>query len=306
MSDYDMVKSKELYELVKSSETDEEAALKLIADPMVNVNFAPESELGRTPLLRAALKGHFNIARVLLERPDINVNQADNDGCTALYFACLKGEDNLVQLLLGQPNVKVNQVNKHGWTPLFIGSSYGQEKVMELLLKHPIVNLNQADNDGCTALYSASRNGHEKVVKQLLASHHPVDVLAKPDYASRTAAERGKDNGHLEIFDLLKSFEPSNDPMETRARQAKVRLNLRKELGLTVIDAAGLLVLVVLLNDDYLQFRQVPDHPEAILFFEINLKLPLEVQTRICNLAYDRKAITISTKDFDQGFKTVM
>jgi len=49
-----------------------------------------------------------------------------------------------------------------------------------------------------------------------------------------------------------------------------------------------------LLSDDYLEFKQTdrvvgkPNH-----FFQINLKLPLELQTRICNLVYERNAFTI-------------
>jgi len=67
-------------------------------------------------------------------------------------------------------------------------------------------------------------------------------------------AEIAKNRGHLNIYELVKSFEPFNDPIETQARQAKIRLKLRKELGLNVNDAANLLALVVLSSDDYLQF----------------------------------------------------
>jgi len=76
-----------------------------------------------------------------------------------------------------------------------------------------------------------------------------------------------------------------------------------------VNDGAALLALVVLLCDDYLQLKQTDCHCINQIteqFFQVNLKLPLELQTRICNLAYDVKAITISTSNFDDGLKRMM
>jgi len=81
-------------------------------------------------------------------------------------------------------------------------------------------------------------------------------------------------------------------------------LNLRKELKLNVIDAAKLLALVVLLSDDYLKFKQIDDiNQKAIRFFQINLKLPLELQTIICNYVFEHFASSIKTQDFNQGME---
>jgi len=76
-----------------------------------------------------------------------------------------------------------------------------------------------------------------------------------------------------------------------------------------VIDVAKLLSLVVLLSDDYLRIRgseQPENEQKAIRFFQINLKLPLELQTIVCNYTFDQLAITFSTSDFDQGLKDMI
>jgi len=71
----------------------------------------------------------------------------------------------------------------------------------------------------------------------LLAFHHPIDMLAKPkprnfeEWRNRTAAEQAKAHGHLEIHKLLKSFEPSDDLIETSKKQAMIKFNLRKLNG---------------------------------------------------------------------------
>jgi len=119
-------------------------------------------------------------------------------------------------------------------------------------------------------------------------------------------AEIAKNRGHLHIYELVKSFEPSNDPIETQARQAKIRLKLRKELGLNVNDAANLLALVVLSSDDYLQFKRAINDENANRLFQINLKLPLELQTIMCNYTYVHPSITISTKLFDEGLAIIL
>lgn len=321
MSGYDLMKSKLLYDLVKN--IDEAAALKLITDPTVNVNYSPRSNilwhatsheknlkiaqallghpninvnqagsLGRTALFGAAFHGQDKAVGMLLGHPDIDVNQADIDGWTPLWMASGFQYDAVVGLLLKHPDINVNQADNHGWTPLYAAAYDGHEKVIKQLLEHPNINPHQATKDGSTLLWIACSHGHETAVKMLLASNHLIDVLATPYNEQLTAAEKAKVR-YPAIFELVKSFGPSNDPIETQARQAKIRWRLRKELGLNVKDAAAFLALVVLLSDGYLQFSQTTFDGKANRFLQINLSLPLELQTRICNLVYERNAFTI-------------
>jgi len=79
MSDnYDKVKSQQLYDLTKKNEAvqgdsedlaDEEAALALIADPTVDVNFSYDGDNGKTPLWQAACNGHEKVVKIFLEHP---------------------------------------------------------------------------------------------------------------------------------------------------------------------------------------------------------------------------------------------
>jgi len=73
-----------------------------------------------------------------------------------------------------------------------------------------------------------------------------------------------------------------------------------------VDDAAQLLALVVLLSDEYVQFKQGDELNRKLRFFQLNLRLPLELQTRICNLAFEYDSVLISSKCFYEGLKAAL
>jgi len=314
-------KSLKLNNLAKRNVTDEEAAITLITDPMVDINFSPANENGRTPLRQAARYGHVKMVEALLKDPRIDVNKASIQSWTPLYISTYYGHEKVVKLLLEHPKIDVNPRTWNGTTPLLLACEGGNEKMVRLLLEHPNINVNQADIDGWTPLLVVAYNGNQNAVKMLLAFDKPIDVLAKPksgpedeDWRNRTAAEQAKAEKNMEIYELLKSFEPSGDLVETKRRQDKIRFGLRKELGLkVVVDSAKLLSLVVLLSDDYLRFKPIQENNDQdspnkknLSFFQINLKLPLELQSMICNYAYIFNSCTILTTDFNQGLESIL
>jgi len=234
---------------------------------------------------------------------------------TPLFIALGFSNEKIVSMLLQHPRLRVNQPIIQGETCLICAAKDGNPMV-RLILEHPDVDVNQADADGATPLYWATEYGHEEVVKMMLASYHYVDVLANLKRhhdlgTARTAAERAHELGLFGIYGLIKAYEPSDDPKETKIRQSKIRWNLRKELKLNVKDAAALLALVVLLSDDYLQLkkdgkRESKAQKQMNRFYKINLKLPLELQTIICTFAFDRYSAFIPTKDFNPGLNTIL
>jgi len=74
---YDKVKSKLLNDLMWiNATTADETALKLINDPTIDVNYAPE--YGATPFWAAAYNGKIQIVEALLNHPSIEVNRAES------------------------------------------------------------------------------------------------------------------------------------------------------------------------------------------------------------------------------------
>ncbi|KAH9235752.1 hypothetical protein K456DRAFT_1804055, partial [Colletotrichum gloeosporioides 23] len=91
----------------------------------------------------------------------------DTFGRTPLWVAADYGQEEVVRLLVSRPEVDVNSLSVSGQSPLFWPSAEGHENVVSLLIfagaKPDLI-----DCDGETAISMAIKNGHERVVSLLL------------------------------------------------------------------------------------------------------------------------------------------
>jgi len=86
-------------------EDDEETALDLIWQPLVNINHA--SATGVTPLMLACFKGFDTVVTALIKK-GADVNRVDKDGTTALIYACRASEAKIAMALLDVEGIDVN------------------------------------------------------------------------------------------------------------------------------------------------------------------------------------------------------
>ena len=182
----------------------------LLSRPGIDVNLAALS--GATPLFAAAQEGSVELARMLLQRQEINpaictsnnwttpltvaaycgrkemvelllsfadikLNLRQRDGSTALFGAVQKNCPEIVELLTGK-GADVNLPLSDGTTPLCVAAFEGYTKVVEHLLQVPGVNINQAGADRSTPLYYACHQGHRKIVGLLLNNGADPDMAA--------------------------------------------------------------------------------------------------------------------------------
>ena len=123
----------------------------------------------RTPLSWAAREGHDGVVKVLLERKDVNPDQADTDGRTPLSWAAGNGQEGVAKMLLEREDANPNQADADGRTPLSWAAWGGHEGVVRMLLERESVNSDQADTEyGRTPLSWAAWRGREGIVKILL------------------------------------------------------------------------------------------------------------------------------------------
>ena len=135
----------------------------------VNVNVQYSN--GRTTaLIVASANGRTEIARMLLERPEILVNLQDEDGETALMRASANVRTEIVKLLLERPEIDVNLQDEDGETALMRASNNGRTEIVKLLLERPEIDVNLENQRYQTAFMLASKEGETKVAN-LLKEH---------------------------------------------------------------------------------------------------------------------------------------
>jgi len=70
----------------------------LLIDSGASVN--SKNLRGATPLIIAAVKGHYSVLRILANHPNIQLHEQDSDGDTALHCAVLAQKNESVSVLL--------------------------------------------------------------------------------------------------------------------------------------------------------------------------------------------------------------
>ncbi len=103
-------------------------AAALIEWPKTNVEIRTRDD--ESPLMMAALKGHLDLARRLIERgADVN-----KTGWTPLHYAATGGHLAIVELLL-EHHAYIDAESPNGTTPLMMAAQYGSIGAVKLLLE---------------------------------------------------------------------------------------------------------------------------------------------------------------------------
>lgn len=136
---------------------------RLLEVPGINVNI--QEKFGKTALIRAASRGYENIVKLLLNTSEIDVNIKDADGVNALMCAIAVEHENIVRLLLQNPKININSKDNNGWTALMAAADLGYANITKLLLDMPGIDINAQDNDGKTARVHAEEAEHAEIMK---------------------------------------------------------------------------------------------------------------------------------------------
>ena len=183
--------------------------------------------LGMTPLIWAAVYGHEEVVRLLLQKRFIQPDHQDaNYGRTALSWAAGNGHEGVVRLFLRQQFVNPGSVDgqggklarvasllferyvnpdnlcRRGRTPLSWAAENGHEGIVKLLLERKAVNPNTRDTmGGLTPLSWAAECGHDSTVK-LLLERKDINPNSSSE-SGRTPLSRAARSGHEGVVKLL-------------------------------------------------------------------------------------------------------
>ncbi|MGI2262393.1 ankyrin repeat domain-containing protein [Candidatus Cardinium hertigii] len=148
--------------------TTEKIEVKLIDSELENDANVNEKDIdGVPPIHMAVYTKNIEKFKLLLKNRYINVNQNSRMG-TPLTLALEMGNEAITQLLLNHPDINVNEKNSYEQYPIHIAASYYSDPSnLELLLKDKRVMLNVTDRLNNTALDLAEKMGHSLCVNLL-------------------------------------------------------------------------------------------------------------------------------------------
>ena len=133
---------------------------------LLEQNLDPEhtDNFGETALMVALRCGNRSVAECLLKIAREDVKIIDKDGATLLHKAAWGNLPELANVLLQEYNMDIDSQNYAGRTALHVAAYQGNTRILKYLLEHT-ANVNAIDNEGRTPIFSGAYDGNLKTVK---------------------------------------------------------------------------------------------------------------------------------------------
>jgi ankyrin repeat protein/L-ascorbate metabolism protein UlaG (beta-lactamase superfamily) len=155
------LRASEIHDAAKENEI-ERIEILLEEDPAL-LNSLDENNM--TPLNTAALNGHPELVKVLLEKgADISIGDMDNS--QPIHCAAISGNIEVAELLLAH-GADVNEKDYNGATPLTFATGRGHLEMIRYLVEQG-ADINAQNREGLTFLHIAVWRGRTDIVQTLL------------------------------------------------------------------------------------------------------------------------------------------
>lgn len=161
---------------------------------------------GLTPLIAATQSGNNEIALLLLEQPDINIDVSLDSGISPMHFAVLNSNIDVIAKLtqLGLNADSENSVtNKDGCNPFLFAAKIGFYKGLEIM---KVKNENCCSSDGSNALHwAAGSNSNSLKCIEILYNKFKVSPYkqnCRKQYPLHIAIEYRNDDSAIFLYDI--------------------------------------------------------------------------------------------------------
>lgn len=180
-----------------ASENDLVTAKKIVQDPDYDLN--EMNDQGETPLLIATHRNYVEMATLLIEHgADINVQDHISD--SPYLYAGAQGRTEILKFMLEHARPDYSKTNRYGGNALIPAAEKGHLENVRLLLEHGEENVNHINKFGYTALIEAvaltdGSKVYQDIVSLLLKYGADTSIRDNAGFNAREyAAQRGYDN----------------------------------------------------------------------------------------------------------------
>lgn len=128
------------------------------------------------PFQLAARNGRLSVMKLLVTRPELDINHKGEDQETALHSAIIKDEFAVVQFLLKQPVIDIEKTAWDEHTPLLLAARYASYSILHALLDRQDINVNSCTSQGSTPLLFIAARGSKEIAGRLLRKGGDPDI----------------------------------------------------------------------------------------------------------------------------------
>ncbi|KAL6617761.1 ankyrin repeat-containing domain protein [Neocallimastix sp. 'constans'] len=178
-----------------------EAFVQLLNDSYSKINVDATDGKLNTPLILACLKGHYQIAKVLISYK-ANVNKDNVKENRPLFFACFSNNVQIAKLLLDTNKIEINHKNNDGDTELSIACINDNPELIHLLMDHQ-ADINTINQKGYSPIHVATINNKLETLKAL---HERGADFNSDNSIGNQCFSLASINGYREIMDYLVSL----------------------------------------------------------------------------------------------------
>ncbi|XP_048247261.1 ankyrin repeat and KH domain-containing protein 1-like [Haliotis rufescens] len=179
-----------------SAEGNLDRAKEIMHEDLLNAN--SRGSYGLTPLMLAALNGHYDVFEYLKQEGG-DMTLKDRGGDHILSMACVGGNMDIVKYVVLLKPTLINKKRIDGRTALMCAACHGKKTVFEYLLDENALLID--NNDGDNILHYACHGGHIDIVKHII-DEAKLNINTR-DILGRTALMIAATYGHKDVFELL-------------------------------------------------------------------------------------------------------
>lgn len=162
--------------------------VQLLLDNGADVNILSKNNSTALMVLAKQLetKAVVKVAKLLLEKNVININNVDKENMTLMDYVCNNfNTGEFFHIILNHPAYDVNNIDVNGYTSLLYQCStvnshrQHSSEIVEMLLKKPNINVNATNKNGETALtmlITESNSPYTEKKLEHLLKHPKIDV----------------------------------------------------------------------------------------------------------------------------------